>query len=200
MTSRPCSGSTIGFDRLFDLSGAPRKLIPLQHRAAGRRPLPELSGDRGFLSGRGFHHGRAERRDHRRQQGRKGRARVPVQGHFDPAVQTAIQPGGLCEGEGRVFRNRGQNQCQRLTWLSCRDPESSMCGLVRRYFDQRKFCAEGLSHVSLPHSRHHAPPWFSERLLPRLKIGAGHRLERPEPRERAKNGGPRNPPGGGQLP
>jgi len=48
MTSRPCSGSTIGFDRLFDLSVTPRKLIPLQHRAAGLRPLPDLSGDRGF--------------------------------------------------------------------------------------------------------------------------------------------------------
>jgi hypothetical protein len=59
-----------------------------------------------FLARRSLDHGRAERRHHRRWKVRKNRARVPLQGYLDPAFQAAVQPGGLCPGEERDFRQR----------------------------------------------------------------------------------------------
>ena len=107
----PLCRSTIGFDRLFDLVETAQRATdegypPYNIERLGEDRYQITLAVAGFSPDEYLDHGRTERRHHRRRQDRKDRARVPLQGNFDPAFQTAIQPGGLCAGEGRNVRQR----------------------------------------------------------------------------------------------
>ena len=107
----PLFRSTIGFDRLFDLAETAQRATD-----EGYPPynIERLAEDRYqiTLAVAGFSTDEvsitAEQNVVTIEGGKteKAEARVPLQGHLDPALQAAIQPGRLRPGEGRDLRQR----------------------------------------------------------------------------------------------